>query len=63
MIRALCPMCALPRATVSMIRVGHHDVSLVTCECVTRNCYWNLGGMRAIPMTENHDPGDEDATP
>lgn len=55
--RALCPFCNLPRAMVGTIAT----IPIVSCECVTG---WTLHAdlVRAIPMTENHDPGDEERT-
>ena len=64
--RALCPFCKLPRAMMSTIGCGEHGIPLVSCECLTRSSLWypepGSVRMRAIPMTENHDPGDEEQT-
>ena len=55
--RALCPFCKLPRAMIRVIS----QVPIWSCECITD---WTLAVdlARAIPMTENHDPGDEERT-
>jgi hypothetical protein len=52
---AMCPYCDLPHA--ELMRLGDIDIVGTTCATDRPMCWsWPV---RAVPMTENHDPGDE----
>lgn len=57
---ALCPLCELPRARLHTFNFLGIPTTISSCSCVTQPITVLPDGVRAIPMTENHDPGDED---
>jgi hypothetical protein len=57
---AWCPLCELPRARLHTITFLGVPATFSSCPCVTTMLTVLLDGVRSVPMTENHDPGDED---
>jgi hypothetical protein len=57
---AWCPLCELPRARLHTFMIGGVQATICACACARLPMSILPDGIRAIPMTENHDPGDED---
>jgi len=56
---ALCPICELPHADLMMLATPSGPIDVIGTTCAAgRPMVWQLP-VRAVLMTENHDPGDE----
>ncbi len=61
--RAMCPFCDLPHADLMTLATQGGPIQVIGTTCARdRPMVWQHP-VRAVPMTENHDPGDEDVCP